>query len=146
MIAPCAVRHGGPWPPTPPVAPTARRSPHAGHPLLVATGRLLQAVHSLNPVVLRPLRRPPSLPAGCAVQLPWAKKSRRGDPLDTKYPYVCHAEMNAILNKNGASGARGRVAHAASWRWLGGCSLSCMAGSRQLRPRPAAVCSCLPPR
>ena len=21
-------------------------------------------------------------------------------PLDTKYPYVCHAEMNAIMNKN----------------------------------------------
>tara|TARA_B110000037_G_scaffold77380_1_gene92477 strand:- start:198 stop:653 length:456 start_codon:yes stop_codon:yes gene_type:complete len=24
--------------------------------------------------------------------------SRDGDYLDTKYPYVCHAEMNAILN------------------------------------------------
>lgn len=40
-----------------------------------------------------------------AVQLPWAKKAASGDPLDTKYPYVCHAEMNALLNKNGASGA-----------------------------------------
>ena len=27
--------------------------------------------------------------------LPW---SREGDYLDTKYPYVCHAEMNAIIN------------------------------------------------
>lgn len=43
-------------------------------------------------------------PRGCSdVELPWAKKSRGGDPLQTKYPYVCHAEMNAILNKNGAS-------------------------------------------
>ncbi|MDD2533692.1 MAG: dCMP deaminase family protein [Eubacteriales bacterium] len=29
---------------------------------------------------------------------PWA---REGDPLDTKYPYVCHAELNAILNNVG---------------------------------------------
>ncbi|KAK9816788.1 hypothetical protein WJX72_005107 [[Myrmecia] bisecta] len=43
-------------------------------------------------------------PRGCAdSHLPWAKKSRAGDPLQTKYPYVCHAEMNAILNKNHAS-------------------------------------------
>ncbi len=40
------------------------------------------------------------------VQLPWAKRAASGDPLDTKYPYVCHAEMNALLNKNGASGER----------------------------------------
>lgn len=43
-------------------------------------------------------------PRGCPDrELPWAKRSRNGDPLETKYPYVCHAEMNAILNKNGAS-------------------------------------------
>ncbi|KAL4448403.1 hypothetical protein ABPG75_005622 [Micractinium tetrahymenae] len=49
-------------------------------------------------------------PRGCAdSELPWSKKSRRGDPLDTKYPYVCHAEMNAILNKNGASVAGAKV-------------------------------------
>ena len=29
--------------------------------------------------------------------LPWA---REGDWLDTKYPYVCHAELNAILNSS----------------------------------------------
>ena len=28
---------------------------------------------------------------------PWA---REGDPLDTKYMYVCHSELNAILNTN----------------------------------------------
>ena len=43
-------------------------------------------------------------PRGCPdAVLPWAKNSRSGDPLETKYPYVCHAEMNAILNKNAAS-------------------------------------------
>ncbi len=26
--------------------------------------------------------------------------SRQGEALDTKYPYVCHAELNAILNSN----------------------------------------------
>ncbi|KAE9601383.1 putative dCMP deaminase [Lupinus albus] len=45
-------------------------------------------------------------PRGCADdKLPWAKKSRTGDPLETKYPYVCHAEVNAILNTNHASAA-----------------------------------------
>jgi len=28
-------------------------------------------------------------------ELPW---SREGSFLDTKYPYVCHAELNAVLN------------------------------------------------
>ncbi len=31
---------------------------------------------------------------------PW---KREGQPLDTKYLYVCHAEMNAILNFRGSS-------------------------------------------
>ncbi|PON72137.1 Deoxycytidylate deaminase-related [Trema orientale] len=45
-------------------------------------------------------------PRGCSDdRLPWAKKSRNGDPLETKYPYVCHAEVNAILNTNHASAA-----------------------------------------
>ena len=36
------------------------------------------------------------LPRGCADQeYPW---QREGDVLDTKYPYVAHAELNAILN------------------------------------------------
>lgn len=35
-------------------------------------------------------------PIGCSDEkLPWG---RAGNPLDTKYPYVCHAELNAILN------------------------------------------------
>ncbi len=35
-------------------------------------------------------------PTGCSDdELPW---DREGDFLDTKYPYVCHAEMNAITN------------------------------------------------
>jgi dCMP deaminase len=29
-------------------------------------------------------------------EFPWGNK---GEYLDTKYPYVCHAELNAILNK-----------------------------------------------
>ena len=29
--------------------------------------------------------------------------SREGDFLDTKYPFVCHAELNAILNYSGIS-------------------------------------------
>jgi len=37
-------------------------------------------------------------PAGCSDdELPWG---RQGEPLDTKYPYVCHAEANAILNSD----------------------------------------------
>ena len=36
------------------------------------------------------------LPAGCSDDdFPWDKE---GAYLDTKYPYVCHAELNAILN------------------------------------------------
>ena len=34
--------------------------------------------------------------------LPWSKKHPDG-PLGTKYPYVVHAEANALLNKNAAS-------------------------------------------
>jgi dCMP deaminase len=39
------------------------------------------------------------LPAGCDDDsFPWDKQ---GDFLQTKYPYVCHAELNAILNNIG---------------------------------------------
>lgn len=35
-------------------------------------------------------------PTGCSDdELPWG---REGNALDTKYPFVCHAELNAILN------------------------------------------------
>ncbi|XP_066286886.1 deoxycytidylate deaminase-like [Branchiostoma lanceolatum] len=39
------------------------------------------------------------MPNGCSDdKLPWSRTAE--DRLDTKYPYVCHAELNAILNKN----------------------------------------------
>ncbi len=39
------------------------------------------------------------MPIGCSDdEFPW---EREGDPLETKYPYVCHAELNAILNNVG---------------------------------------------
>ena len=38
-------------------------------------------------------------PTGCSDDdLPW---DREGDWIETKYPYVCHAELNAILNSIG---------------------------------------------
>ena len=40
-------------------------------------------------------------PIGCSdEEMPW---EREGKALDTKYPYVCHAELNAILNYTGTS-------------------------------------------
>ena len=46
------------------------------------------------------------MPIGCSDDdMPW---EREGAPLDTKYMYVCHAELNAILNSahNNLKGAR----------------------------------------
>lgn len=41
------------------------------------------------------------MPIGCSDDCyPWA---RDGEPLETKYMYVCHAELNAILNFSGGS-------------------------------------------
>ncbi|GFR52969.1 hypothetical protein Agub_g15650, partial [Astrephomene gubernaculifera] len=53
-------------------------------------------------------------PRGCCDrQLPWAKVAvdSRGlpAPLGTKYPYVVHAEANALLNKNAASVSGARI-------------------------------------
>ena len=40
-------------------------------------------------------------PKGCSDdEFPWG---REGDPLDTKYLYVTHSELNAILNYRGGS-------------------------------------------
>lgn len=40
-------------------------------------------------------------PNGCSDELfPWA---REGEELDTKYPFVTHSELNAILNYRGGS-------------------------------------------
>ena len=37
------------------------------------------------------------MPTGCSDDdMPW---DREGDALSTKYPFVCHAELNAILNR-----------------------------------------------
>ena len=39
------------------------------------------------------------MPIGCSDNyLPWTREA--DSILDTKYPYVCHAELNAILNSN----------------------------------------------
>lgn len=46
-------------------------------------------------------------PRGCSDdEFPWERSAER--PNDTKYPFVCHAELNAILNAGGQSlvGAR----------------------------------------
>ncbi|XP_062243311.1 deoxycytidylate deaminase isoform X1 [Platichthys flesus] len=41
------------------------------------------------------------MPNGCDDDLlPWSRTA--DDRLNTKYPYVCHAELNAIMNKNSA--------------------------------------------
>ena len=41
------------------------------------------------------------MPRGCSDdEYPWA---REGEALDTKYLYVCHAELNAILNYRGSN-------------------------------------------
>lgn len=48
------------------------------------------------------------MPAGCSDdEYPW---EREGEPLDTKYLFVCHAEMNAILN-SGTGDLRGSVVY-----------------------------------
>ena len=37
-------------------------------------------------------------PIGCSDEdLPW---NRKGNFIETKYPFICHAELNAILNSN----------------------------------------------
>lgn len=41
------------------------------------------------------------MPIGCSDdEFPW---ERDGSPLDTKYLFVCHAELNAILNYSGTN-------------------------------------------
>jgi dCMP deaminase len=40
-------------------------------------------------------------PSGCSDdEFPW---DREGELLDTKYPYICHAELNAVINKISAN-------------------------------------------
>jgi dCMP deaminase len=46
-------------------------------------------------------------PIGCSDdELPW---DRQGDFLSTKYPYVCHAELNAVLNAISTDLSRCRI-------------------------------------
>ncbi len=33
-------------------------------------------------------------------KIPWSRRDARHPLLDSKYPYVCHAELNAILNSS----------------------------------------------
>lgn len=50
-------------------------------------------------------------PMGCSDDdLPWARTGGWGD---TKYPYVCHAELNAILNSNNPSLLKGATLYVA---------------------------------
>lgn len=50
-------------------------------------------------------------PRGCSDDtLPWAREGEWGE---TKYPYVCHAELNAILNCNNSSLLRGSTLYVA---------------------------------
>ncbi len=47
------------------------------------------------------------MPRGCSDdEYPW---EREGEELDTKYAYVCHAELNAILNYTGSHLKNSRV-------------------------------------
>lgn len=39
-------------------------------------------------------------------EIPW---DREGDFVDTKYPYVCHSELNAILNYTGSTLKQSRI-------------------------------------
>ena len=47
-------------------------------------------------------------PRGCSDEdFPWERKADNQN--DTKYPFVCHAELNAILNSNGIGGKGSRI-------------------------------------
>ena len=46
-------------------------------------------------------------PIGCSDdEIPW---DREGDFVDTKYPYVCHSELNAVLNYTGSTLKQSRI-------------------------------------
>ena len=47
------------------------------------------------------------MPTGCSDdEMPW---EREGAFLETKYPFVCHAELNAILNRSAGSLKNARI-------------------------------------
>lgn len=44
------------------------------------------------------------MPQGCSDdEYPWDREGDPLDPLDTKYLFVCHAELNALLNYSGTN-------------------------------------------
>lgn len=48
------------------------------------------------------------LPRGCSDdEFPWERKAENQN--DTKYPFVCHAELNAILNAGGKNLSGSRI-------------------------------------
>lgn len=48
------------------------------------------------------------MPTGCPDdEMPWQREGN--SPLETKYFYVCHAELNAILNNDGGSLRNARI-------------------------------------
>ena len=48
------------------------------------------------------------MPTGCNDdEMPWAREGESA--LDTKYPFVCHAELNAILNSSTGSVKNSRI-------------------------------------
>ena len=48
------------------------------------------------------------MPAGCSDDsFPWEREN--DNELDTKYPYVCHAELNALLNYPGSGLANAKI-------------------------------------
>ena len=68
----------------------------------VGSGVMSSIVNSFNQIVGIGYN---GFPRGCSDDvLPWGREG--SSELDTKYMYVCHAEMNAILNINTAN-ARG---------------------------------------
>ena len=65
-------------------------------------------------------------PSGCSDDdLPWARQAE--NPLHTKYLYVCHAEVNAILNK-GSADVRGATLYVALFPCNECAKLICQAG------------------
>lgn len=70
--------------------------------------------------------------AGCSDDVfPWSRKSTSCSALHTKYPYVCHAEHNAILNK-GTANVRGATMYVALFP-CNTCAMKCIqAGIREV--------------
>jgi dCMP deaminase len=65
--------------------------------------------------------------------LPWAREAASGSPLDTKYPYVVHAEANALLNASGGTPSlRGCALYVALFPCCECAKLAIQAGIREV--------------